>query len=101
MLPHLYIVYVCIFFISPFIVSLNGMNNFRLEAFPLSAGKSRFQATNLQKFGLVGKILVLRWFLFFTIVWDCGLLYSRERLKMYNSDHDGVGELSICPDSDP
>jgi hypothetical protein len=31
------------------------MNFFQFEAFPLSAGKSRFQATNLLIFGLVGK----------------------------------------------
>jgi hypothetical protein len=35
-----------------------GMNIFHFEAFPLSAGKYRFQATNIEIFGLVKKVSV-------------------------------------------
>jgi hypothetical protein len=67
-----------IFFISP-LLSLTGfslgMNIFHFEAFPLSAWKSRFQATDLHIFGLVGKALAHRWYVnvYLTLKRDCGL----------------------------
>jgi hypothetical protein len=64
-----------------------GMNNFHLEAFPLSALKSRFQfqETNLHIFGLVGKVLARKWFLslFFTMDWDCGSRRIQEKVQKF------------------
>jgi hypothetical protein len=74
-------------FISPFMSYIGfslGMNISHFEAFPLSVGKSRFQANNLHIFGLVRKVLTCRWFLFH---FDHGL-GLRESPKMYNSSHD-------------
>jgi hypothetical protein len=56
-----------------------GMNIFHFEAFPLSAWKSRFQATDLHKFELVGKALAHRWFL--TYVWPLNGTVVCARLK--------------------
>jgi hypothetical protein len=72
-----------------------GMNIFHFEAVLLSALKPRFQATDLQKFGLIGKALARIWFY---CIFDHGLgLWpapdSRESPKKYNSGHDGA--LSI------
>jgi hypothetical protein len=77
-----------------------GMYIFHFEAFPLSAGKSRFQfqATNLHTFGLVGKVGKLLDHSY--CIFDHGLgLWpapdSSQSQKLYNSGHDGDGALSI------
>jgi hypothetical protein len=62
-----------------------GMNIFHFEAFPLSAWKSRFQATDLHKFGLVGNALahmVLNVCL--TLKRDCGLRQTKKVQKSYH-----------------
>jgi hypothetical protein len=48
-------------------------------------GNLRFQATDLHKFGLVGKVLARRWFL--AQKWDCHLRQIKKVQKSYNIYH--------------